>query len=83
MTELSDAQAEALLRLVADTAEEEILCEEFREGVAAYHAALTAGGPLSAANQRIAQHRKACPECEEEYEVLSELEGVEGESAPF
>ena len=76
MAELNDAQSEVLLRLVADTAEVEIVCEAFRRDVAAYHARVTRGQQLSPQLAAVAQHRLTCPECDEEYEVLSALESA-------
>ena len=86
MAELNDLQSEALLRLVVDTADEEIVCETFRRDVAAYLAAYQASleeqRPLPPRLQRVAQHRRACPECDEEFELLADLEADDEHTGP-
>ncbi len=64
------AQLDALARLVAQTADDEIDCGVVLERVAAYLEAHQAGETLPPALVMVQQHLTVCPECHEEFEAL-------------
>ena len=68
---LSNEQLAELARSVADTAEEEIDCEEMLSRAATFIEAVTGGeGDLPESLRVVAQHLKVCAECREEMEMM-------------
>ena len=68
---LSIEQLAELARAIADTAEEEIDCEEMLARAAAFIEAVAEGDvDLPASLRVVAQHLRVCPECREEVELL-------------
>ena len=71
----SREQLALLARLVAETAPEEINCEEVLDRIAAFLESHR-GEPLPPELATIHQHLEICPECREEFEAL--LRAVDG-----
>ena len=68
---LSNEQLAELARSVAETADEEIDCEEMLTRAAAFIEAATGKqGDLPQSLRVVAQHPKVCPECREEMDVM-------------
>lgn len=68
---LSSEQLAELARSVAETAEEEIDCEEMLSRAAAFLEAVTGGqSDLPESLRVVAQHLKVCAECREEMEMM-------------
>jgi len=68
---LTGKQLADLARLVADTADHEIDCDEMLARAAGFLDAIAAGACApSRAMAEAAQHLRVCPECREEFEAL-------------
>ncbi len=72
-----DEQLDALARLVAATASEEIDCEGLLARIAPYVRAVSERAALSTPLQQVAQHLEVCPECKEEFVALLRAEGLD------
>jgi hypothetical protein len=70
---VSEGRFERLMRLIADTRDEELSCTECFDRIAAYVELETGGGDPAAAQPALAQHLRQCGVCREEYETLRDL----------
>jgi len=77
---VSEARFERLVRLIADTREQELSCTDCFDGLAAYVDLEAGGGDAAAALPGLAQHLRQCGVCREEYEVLRDLARGDGPS---
>jgi len=68
-----------LMRLVADTHEDEIPCDDCLAGMAAFAERELAGVEIPEALRRTEAHLQTCPECAEEYALLAAV--LRGEQA--
>ena len=59
-----------LARMVAATRPDEVLCNEVVDVMCGYFEAIERGAELTPAQQRVAEHLEACPECVETYRAL-------------
>ncbi|REK17913.1 MAG: hypothetical protein DWQ37_05155 [Planctomycetota bacterium] len=69
---LSPREIDQLLRLIAQTADRELNCEECLALVAEFAERQLSGKNLAAGLQAVEQHLSVCNECREEYEALRE-----------
>ena len=67
---LSKSQIEQLLRLVGQTEDQELNCEECLALVAEFAESQLPGKSIPAGLQAVEQHLTICDECREEYEAL-------------
>ena len=63
-------QLQALLRLIAMTAPEELDCDQVLERVGALLESLVEGEEPPRRLAAVAQHLEVCPECREEFDAL-------------
>lgn len=68
-------ELEKLRQWLAQTAFEEIDCEDFLHRVAGLIERVQAGGSLPKKDAELLQHLRVCPECTEEYEMLRRILG--------
>ncbi len=66
-----------LARLVNETAEEEIDCDQFLEIVAVFLNRVARNLDPTAACEALKQHVRVCPECKEELLAIAQAEGVD------
>lgn len=77
---LSKHEIDNLLRLIAETGDVEINCEQCLALVAEFAEQNLAGLSIDDGLKAVAQHLAVCEECREEYEALKRtLEGFEGD----
>ncbi len=74
---LSSDQINQLAQLVANTAVDEIDCDEFLRRVGDLVSALADRRAMTSSLLEAAQHLTVCPECDEELRALLELLEVE------
>ena len=67
---LSPAQAQALIRMIASTREQEITCDACLVDLAAFVDQELVGKPMAAALQAVRAHLDSCRACTEEYSML-------------
>jgi hypothetical protein len=70
MANLSNGELRTLLRVVAETPEEEMGCDDALALFAAFAEHIARGEPLPPELHRLLAHLRDCPECAEEYEAL-------------
>lgn len=66
-----------LARLVKETADEEIDCDQFLEIVAIFLNRVAKGLDPTAACRGLKQHVRVCPECKEELLAIAQAESVD------
>lgn len=67
---LSQAELEALIRLIGLTRESEIDCDQCLDLIAEFAEQQLAGRSLAEGLEAVEHHLRICPECQTEYEVL-------------
>lgn len=67
---------------VANTAPDEIMCDEFAARIPAYVDAELAGQPADEAAPQIAHHLETCSICRDEYETLRDLTRLDLQDGP-
>ena len=73
---LTREQTRALVAQVADTRNDEIVCDECMTGMAEFAECQLVGATPRSAMSRIEAHLASCPDCSEEFELL--LEALRG-----
>jgi hypothetical protein len=79
---VSDGRLERLLRLIADTREQELSCTECFDQLAPYVDAEADGRDAAAVMPALAQHLRQCGVCREEYETLRDLARADDPPSP-
>lgn len=80
---LSKLEIEQLLKLVGQTKDRELNCEECLARVAEFAESQLSGKSVLASLQAVEQHLAVCGECREEYEALQKvLDSLRGQSDP-
>jgi hypothetical protein len=79
---VTDGRFERLVRLIADTREQELSCTECFDAIAAYVDLEAGGGDAAATLPALAQHLRQCGVCREEYEALRELARADDPPSP-
>lgn len=70
---LSKDQIRLLTQVVAETQEHELDCEEFLNHLAAWSERVNEGESIETASQFVQHHLAICPECSEEFRLLTEV----------
>jgi len=78
---VSEAWFERLVRLIADTREQELSCTDCFDGLAAYVDLEVGRGDAAGTWPGLAQHLRQCGVCREEYEALRDLAQADGPSS--
>ena len=79
---LTQKELSGVVRMIFQTRESEIGCDDCLIDVAAYAEAKLVGATISEALHRVEEHLSLCLNCNEEYEALREaLRGIEKEEA--
>ncbi len=70
---LSNEQIKLLTRVVANTREHELDCDEFLTHLAHWSERVQAGDSLEQAKLSVRHHLSICPECNEEFQMLTDV----------
>jgi hypothetical protein len=70
---LTRDQIRLLSRVISETKEHEIDCDQFVTHLAEWSERVLGGQSIHDANDSVWQHLSICPECNEEFRVLTEV----------